>query len=67
MNNPPQKQIDMYKSIHRLNNWYNEWIETLEILSDEAAMNQLRQSIIEVREKRTIPWNEAKKILGTDS
>lgn len=38
--------------------------ETLEILSDAAAVEQLRRSIKEVKEEKTIPWGEAKTRLG---
>jgi antitoxin YefM len=34
--------------------------ETLEILSDDKAVEQLRHSIKEVKEGKTISWNEAK-------
>lgn len=34
--------------------------ETLAILSDEEAVNQLRRSIHEVKDGKTIPWEEAK-------
>ena len=39
---------------------YEAIMETLEILSDEEAVEQLRRSIQEVKEGRTIPWEEAK-------
>lgn len=35
-------------------------LETLEILSDDMAVEQLRRSIQEVNEDRTIPWTEAR-------
>ena len=38
--------------------------ETLEILSDNDAVEQLRRSIKEVKEGKTIPWQEAKARLG---
>lgn len=38
--------------------------ETLEILSDNDAVEQLRRSIKEVKEGKTIPWKEAKARLG---
>ena len=40
---------------------YQSIQETLEILSDAEAVEQLRESIREVREGKTIPWDEAKK------
>ena len=40
---------------------YQSIQETLEILSDTEAVEQLRESIREVREGKTIPWDEAKK------
>ncbi len=39
-------------------------IETIEIMSDPVAMEQLRKGIQDVKEGRTIPWEEAKKQLG---
>ena len=38
--------------------------ETLELLSDDEAVKQLRSSIKEVKEGKTIPWNEAKARIG---
>ena len=38
--------------------------ETLEILGDSEAVGQLRRSIKEVKEGKTIPWTEAKARLG---
>ena len=43
---------------------YESILETLEILSDDDAMRQLRESIKEVREGATIPWQEAKERLS---
>ena len=43
---------------------YEAILETLEILSDEHAVEQLRRSIREVKEGKTIPWEEAKARLG---
>ena len=34
--------------------------ETLEILSDEDAVNQLRRSIQDVKEGKTLAWDEVK-------
>lgn len=34
--------------------------ETLEILTDDEAVEQLRRSIREVKEGKAIPWEEAK-------
>jgi len=39
---------------------YQAILETLEILSDNEAVKQLRRSIKEVKEGKTIPWKEAK-------
>ena len=38
--------------------------ETLEILSDDKAVEQMRRSIKEVKEGKTIPWKKAKVRLG---
>jgi antitoxin YefM len=38
--------------------------ETLEILSDDEAVEQLRSSIKEVKEGKQIRWEEAKTRLG---
>lgn len=35
-------------------------METLEIISDDKAVDQLRRSIKEVKEEKTISWGEAK-------
>lgn len=35
--------------------------ETLEVMGDEGMMRSLRQSIKELREGKTIPWESAKK------
>lgn len=43
---------------------YQAILETLEILSDKEAVGQLRRSIKEVKEGKTIPWKEAKARLG---
>jgi antitoxin YefM len=43
---------------------YQAILETLEILSDDKAVEQLRRSIKEVTERKTIPWKEAKARLG---
>ncbi|MBI2831268.1 MAG: type II toxin-antitoxin system Phd/YefM family antitoxin [Chloroflexi bacterium] len=43
---------------------YQAILETLEILSDDKAVEQLRRSIKEVKEGKTIPWKEAKAKLG---
>lgn len=44
-------------------NLYQSLIETLEILSDQDLMAQLRQSIKEADEGRTIPWERLKQEL----
>ena len=44
---------------------YLSIIETLEILSDNDAVEQLRRSIKEVTEGKQIPWTKAKTRLGT--
>jgi len=38
--------------------------ETLEILNDDKAIEQLRHSIKEVKEGKTIAWNKAKARIG---
>lgn len=43
---------------------YEAILETLEVLNDQQAIEQLRQSIQEVKEGKTIPWEEAKARLG---
>lgn len=43
---------------------YQAILETMEILSDKEAVVQLRRSIKEVKEGKTIPWKEAKARLG---
>jgi PHD/YefM family antitoxin component YafN of YafNO toxin-antitoxin module len=44
---------------------YLSILETLEILSDNDAVEQLRRSIKEVTEGKQIPWTKAKTRLGT--
>jgi antitoxin YefM len=44
---------------------YLSIVETLEILSDNDAVEQLRRSIKEVTEGKQIPWIKAKTRLGT--
>ncbi len=39
---------------------YQAILDTLEILSDDKAVAQLRRSVKEVKEGKTIPWHEAK-------
>ena len=39
---------------------YEAILETLEVLSDDEAVEQLRRSIREVKEDKAIPWKEAK-------
>ena len=43
---------------------YQAILETLEILSDDEAIHQLRRSIKEVKEGKTIPWKDAKARLN---
>ena len=43
---------------------YQAILETLEILSDDKAVESLRRSIKEVKEGKLIPWKEAKARLG---
>ncbi len=38
--------------------------ETLEVLGDSDAVEQLRRSISEVKDGKTIPWEKAKARLG---
>ena len=39
---------------------YQAIVETLEILDDDKAVTQLRRSIKEVKEGKTVPWADAK-------
>ena len=39
---------------------YQAILETLEILSDDKAVEQLRRSIQQVKEGKTVPWKDAK-------
>ncbi len=43
---------------------YEAILETLEILSDNEATEQLRRSIKEVKAGKTIPWQKVKARLG---
>ena len=43
---------------------YQSILESLEILSDNDAVEQLRRSIKEVKEGKPIPWQQAKVRLG---
>lgn len=43
---------------------YEAILETLEVLNDEEAVERLRRSIREVKESKTIPWEEAKARLA---
>jgi len=43
---------------------YQAILETLEILGDNEALEQLRSSIKEVKEGKTVPWKAAKAQLG---
>jgi prevent-host-death family protein len=43
---------------------YESIMETLEILSDEELMAALRQSIKEVSEGKTVPWDRAREELS---
>ena len=43
---------------------YQAILETLEILSDDKAIDQLCRSIKEVKEGQMIPWGKAKARLG---
>lgn len=45
---------------------YESMLETLEILGDEQLMEQLRKSMKDAAEGRTIPWEEARKALNLD-
>ena len=42
---------------------YEAILETLEVLSDDEATEQLRHSIQEVKEGKAVPWEEAKSRL----
>jgi PHD/YefM family antitoxin component YafN of YafNO toxin-antitoxin module len=43
---------------------YQAILETLEILSDDEAVERLRRSIKEVKEGKQIPWQQAKARLN---
>jgi antitoxin YefM len=43
---------------------YQSIMETLEVLTDADATEQLRRSIKEVKEGKQIPWQQAKERLG---
>ena len=43
---------------------YQTILETLEILSDDEAVERLRRSIKEVKEEKQIPWQQAKARLS---
>lgn len=43
---------------------YEALVETVEILSDDDAMEQLRRAVDDVKHGRVIPWEEAKASLG---
>jgi antitoxin YefM len=43
---------------------YQSILETLEILSDDESVHQLRRSIKEVKEGKQIPWQKVKVKLG---
>ena len=40
---------------------FESWLETIEIMSDPELMAQLRQSMSEIEEGRTRPWEEVKE------
>jgi antitoxin YefM len=44
---------------------YQAILETLEILGDNGAVEQLHRSIQDAKEGKTVPWKEAKARLGT--
>ncbi len=44
---------------------YESIMETLEILGDDDALTQLRESVSEVKRGATIPWEEARKRLSS--
>jgi uncharacterized ferredoxin-like protein len=43
---------------------YQTILETMEILGDDKAVEQLCRSIREVREEKAIPWKDAKARLS---
>jgi antitoxin YefM len=43
---------------------YQSILETLEIISDDDAVAQLRRSIKEIKEGKQIPWQQAKARLN---
>jgi prevent-host-death family protein len=42
---------------------YEAIVETLEVMGDERLLAALRQSIGEIEQGKTIPWDEAKREL----
>lgn len=43
---------------------FDNWKETMEILSDEQLMKDIRQAEKEFREGKSIPWEEVKEELN---
>ncbi len=43
---------------------YQTILETLEIISDDEAVEQLHRAVKEVKEGKLIPWQDAKARLG---
>ena len=43
---------------------YESIVETLDVLSDEDLVPALRQALEDVREGRTVPWEDVKAELG---
>ena len=43
---------------------YEALVETLEIMTDERLMADLRQSLKEAKSGKLIPWEEAKRKIG---
>jgi prevent-host-death family protein len=45
-------------------NFYETLMETLEVMKDETLMSQLKESISQIKENKTINWKKAKEELG---
>ena len=43
---------------------YEAIMETLEVLTDDGAVAQLRRSVQEVKQGKSVPWEEARARLG---
>lgn len=55
--------IDEYEKIQKERGLYKSIIETAEVLNDTELMNALKQSIKEMEEGETVPWEKVEKEL----